>query len=223
MSIYLLALLAVALVAGFSLWKKKEQGELYRLLRRQAEKEGGQVKPGTLLYYPKLTFSRHGADFTASALLGGEATDRRAETTYVSFPLVVAKGNAFRVTRKTKSIQALVDKKLGGPGIATGNQAFDDHFIVESKNTVTTRNFLTPDLQERLLAFDETVDVRFENDQFIVTADEIVKTEPTLDALIELAVLAHGGLRYLASEASGKQPTQKNSTRTAMASPGGVS
>lgn len=222
MSIYILLsiLLVVAFVAGFSMWKKKEQNELFRLFQIQADKRGGRVKPGSLLYYPKLTIPQGGVEFTASALLGGGAPDRGAATTYVSFPLVVPPGNDFRIRKRTKSVQTLLNEKLYGPPIKTGDPAFDDSFVAQSRNTVTTRGFLTDEMRSRLLAFAETVDVRFEKNLFIVTVDDIVKGASTLEKMLDLAALAHGSLRYLGHGSSGRAG---DSTRMAIASTEGVS
>ena len=196
MSVYLpvLALLIVAVVVAFARWKKREQEELFRLLQRQAEKRGGRTKPGTILYYPKLTLSREGVELTASALLAGGRPDRRSAMTYVTFPLVVPPDHGFRITKKTKSVQSFVEGRLGGSRIRTGNPAFDQAFRVQGENEVTALHFLTETVQRSLLAFDETVDVHFDNDQFTVKVDEIVKREATLDRMLDLALLAHGSL-----------------------------
>ena len=161
------------------------------------------MNPGTFLYYPKLIFSREGAEFTASALVGGRQADRRSATTYVTFSLPVPTGNEFRITKKTKSLQTLVDGKLKGSQLETRDPAFDEAFKVESENDVTTLHFLTEEVRRSLLAFEETVDVRFDRNQFIVKVDEIVDRDATLERMIELAVHAHGALRYLATESGG--------------------
>ncbi|MGD2114271.1 MAG: DUF3137 domain-containing protein [Acidobacteriota bacterium] len=199
----LIGILVVAALVAASRWKRKEQGALYHLLARQAEKRGGEVKPATLLYYPKLTLPLDGAELTASALVGGRKTDRRPERTYVTFTLPVAAGNAFRITKKTKSLQALVDGKLSGSQIRTGDPAFDEAFRVESENDVTTLHFLSEEVRRSLLAFEETVDVRFDRSHFIVKVDEIVDREATLDRMIDLTAQAHDALRYLATGTSG--------------------
>lgn len=207
MSAYLpvVALLCGALVIVLvaAVLKRREQSELCRLLQKQAKKRGGEVKPATLLYYPRLTFVREDVEFTTSALVGGRKPDRRPATTYVTFPLLVPPGNEFRITKRTKSLQALVDGKLeGSQQIQTGNPTFDEAFMVESENSVTTLHFLSDEVQRSLLAFDDTVDVRFDGSRFIVTVDEIASRESTLDRMIGLAVCAHGVLRYLATGSS---------------------
>lgn len=196
-------LVVAAVVVAFSWWTKQERDALYRLLRGQAEKRAGEAEPGTLLYYPKLSFTHMGVVFTASALLGGRRPDRRPATTYVKFSVSLRPGNDFRVRRKTKSLQTVLDGKLGGSPVRTGDPAFDESFRVKSANAQTALQFLTDDVQRCLLAFDETVDVRFAGSQCIVTVDGIVKSEAALDRMLDLAVLAHGALRDLASDSSG--------------------
>ena len=199
----LLVILGIALVFVVSRVGKKEQSQLYRLLQSQAEKRGGRVKPGTLLYYPRLLLSHEGTELTASALTGGRRPDRRSTRSYVWFSLAVPEGHGFRITKKTKSLQSLVDGKLRGSQIQTGDPEFDEAFRVESPSSVTTLRFLTDEARRSLLAFESAVDVLFARNHFTVTVDGIVDREATLDRMIELAIHGHHALEYLATGSSG--------------------
>lgn len=224
-SVHLLALLVVASGVAYALWKRREQGALHRLLERQAQERGGEVERGTLLYYPKMIYSRHGAAYTVSALLGGGTPDRRAATTYVAVRLAVRPGPAFRIAKRTKSVQSLVDGWLADSRIETHDPAFDAAFVVESEDAVATRHFLTHDVQRTLLAFDETVDVRFDGEQLLVKVDEIVDSEATLGRMLELAELGHDTLRSFAIEsgtgADRAAPTRSTESRRRSGPPGG--
>ncbi len=199
----LIVILGIAIVFVASRIKKKEHSQLERLLQSQAKKWGGRVKPGSLLYYPRLLLSHGGTDLTVSALTGGRRPDRRPTRTYVWFSLPVPEGHGFRITKKTKSLQSFVDGKVRGSQIETRDPAFDEAFRVESENDVTTLEFLSQETRRSLLAFDEAADVLFDRSHFTITVDGIVEREATLDRMIELAIHAHDALRYLVTDSSG--------------------
>jgi len=183
-------------------WRKREQGEMYEQLRKQAAKHQGRLKVGSLLYYPKMIMPYHETEFTVSAMLGGSSPSRMAESTYVTFVFggELLSDVSFSVTRRTGSVQSYLDDRLTGCRIRTGNGAFDGRFLVKSGSAAVMPYLLSREIQQEMLEFSENVDIKFVQRRFVVSVEGVAKCESTFDRMLKIAIMFYGGLRTVGHE-----------------------
>ncbi len=149
-----IALVAVILVIAWGR-QRLRTGVVSGCFRRQAEKRCGAVRPANLFRYPQLSLPTAGADVVVSAVPGGSRggifISPRPPHTFAQVAVEVPAG--IRLDIQGRVAETARDRALGAVGIVTGDDRFDDRFLVKCSDEDFARALLDDEVRRHLLAF----------------------------------------------------------------------
>ncbi|MBI5193071.1 MAG: DUF3137 domain-containing protein [Nitrospirae bacterium] len=207
MSIYLILIIAIVLIIVVSAFVKGRANKgMLQALKRQAVKRGGDVKGGTLLYYPRLSLEFDGVSFIISAMPGGGTRGRRGDMTYVDFSVPSLQDQFFRIMRKSESVQSAIDSLLSVKEIKIGNEEFVRMFKVKGNDEYFISEILFPEIQNDLMkCTNKQLDIKFEKGRFLLSIDGIATSDQDYDKVIETSVLFLNRLKKYKGRLSGRR------------------
>jgi hypothetical protein len=139
-----------AVIAGAAILSlvviRRRHAEYKRLLREQALKRRGKLIGG-FLTSPKLLFNHKGNNILIDSSRGSYGSRIAYTRARSSFVLTIDG----KLTVGTEPPGAAISKWLGMQDIEIGNAEFDDEFLIKSDQESFAREFLTSEVQRKLL------------------------------------------------------------------------
>ena len=198
--------------AAMFLWRRERIRKLTRALEKQAELHKGELKPATLISYPRMKFVHGTSEFTASvepARGSMRSGDHRPPFSFVR--AIVDARPDFDLGFRKAMITGFFDPLPGEKNIMTGNREFDDRFTLRASHEDRARRVIDRDLRDRLLALPLGEDIRISVGTFdtywdgdsnpetrgsplTVFVPRLTLDDEVWDTLIEIAVEVHDRL-----------------------------
>lgn len=207
MSSYVVLIIVIAVIvvaAGFI--KGRANKGILHVLKRQALKRGGDVKGGTLLYYPRLSLEFDGVSFIISAMPGGGTRGRRGDITYVDFSVPYLQEQSFRIISNTASVQSAIDSLLSVKEIKISNVEFDRMFKIKGNDEYFISKILSPEIQNDMMKYTKKqLDIKFEKGRLVLSIDGIATSDQDYDKIIETSVLFFNVLKKYKGMLSGRR------------------
>lgn len=180
--------LAVGLVLA-NHFRVREQAAFLGVLRAQAARVGGEVRPGSLLAHPSLTLpltdGRH--QVRLSAMPGGGTDPGRGPITYADVALPERANERFRICSREVSAQQAIDRALGAAEVAVGDPEFERRFVLQSPTPPLLRRVLDADLRGFLLGLPHRLDIQLNRGRLVVASAGVATSTAVLDDLSEAA------------------------------------
>ena len=152
-----------------------------RIFKLQALKRNGKISRHFMSY--SLSFSYNDHYYTVSEYAGS-----RYHTPYSRIETKINKIVDHWVEISSESWVSEIGKKLGSQDIQIGISDFDDQFMIKGSDDLFVINFLTYNVQDKLLMLRRfKPKTTFENNRLIVNIPRVLKREEDYDLLIETA------------------------------------
>lgn len=178
--------LIIVLVVGSYVLIRRRVGKVREVLEFLALERGGQVR-GTFGSYPQLTFQHDGVTLLVSAMPGTSGTAGGRHTspqTFAQLQLPSApEALFFRI--RSRSIQTAGERLFGLEDVRIGDAAFDDRFVIETRDVDRLRELLSPDLRRRIAELDGRRGVHVSLERVKGFDGTGWSTEPRLDVTID--------------------------------------
>ena len=148
-------------VAAMFLRRRERVRQLSRVLEKLAELHKGELKPATLISYPRIKFVRGTTEFTVSVTPAqGNFREYNRRPPFSFVRAIVDARPDFNLGFRKAMITGFFDPMPGEKNILTGNQTFDDRFILRASHDDRARRLFDRDLRDRLLALPLGEDLR---------------------------------------------------------------
>lgn len=162
---------------------KKQSAKQKEILEQQALKRNGTVKKGGFFSYPRLNIPQEMNEVSVYSVPGGK---NRPPYTYVTCDLNSTRNYKIKICRECRIFGI---GTVFGQDVKINNPAFDEAFVMQGSDEMIVQEFLTPEIQEKLLQMKEynsTLTIKKSKFRFYIP--QIPKDEQQYDQLIDIGL-----------------------------------
>lgn len=179
----------------------RQSRHLTALFDPLAREFDGQVTPATALALPQLRFARNGRRYLVGAMAsGGPRVSGTASRpgfngpfSFVNLELSDDTGQQIRIQRSDRLDRGagrLISSLTGKSRPRTGDEVFDNSFLIRTDNHAFARRVLDSDLRRKLLdSPQQRLEVSLHDDKISVHIDGYVKSAGALAGMIDIATM----------------------------------
>jgi len=183
--------LCISWSVGYHLYRRA-RGRLQRILRRQATRWNGSVRPGGLLSLPQLEFQHKGAQFSLTLFSGSSTGESGSSPAMTSAQFTKRQVTEDVLTIQDRTAQSTVEATLGIiQRYNSGDSAFDDGFVVAAPEGQDNERVLKQAVRRELLDlrrhFPAGVSLRINEDRVELSVHELARSEADVERILQTA------------------------------------